>query len=146
MGGVTMPVIWVIVFLVLMVLELISMGLTTIWFAGGAVVALVLSAFNAPVAAQVIVFLVVSTLLLYFTRPIAQKYFNKNRVNTNVESMPGQIGIVTADIDNIAATGTVSLNGMDWTARSKEPEGTIAKGTKVRVLEVQGVKLIVEPE
>ena len=146
MGGVTMPVIWVIVFLVLMVLELISMGLTTIWFAGGAVVALVLSAFNAPIAAQVIVFLVVSTLLLYFTRPIAQKYFNKNRVNTNVESMPGQIGIVTADIDNIAATGTVSLNGMDWTARSKEPEGTIAKGTKVRVLEVQGVKLIVEPE
>lgn len=146
MGGVTMPVIWVIVFLVLMVLELISMGLTTIWFAGGAVVALVLSAFNAPIVAQVIVFLVVSTLLLYFTRPIAQKYFNKNRVNTNVESMPGQIGIVTVDIDNIAATGTVSLNGMDWTARSKEPEGTIAKGTKVRVLEVQGVKLIVEPE
>ena len=146
MGGVTMPIIWVIVFLVLMVLELISMGLTTIWFAGGAVVALVLSAFDAPIVAQVIVFLVVSTLLLYFTRPIAQKYFNKNRVNTNVESMPGQIGIVTVDIDNIAATGTVSLNGMDWTARSKEPEGTIAKGTKVRVLEVQGVKLIVEPE
>ena len=146
MGGVTMPVIWVIVFLVLMVLELISMGLTTIWFAGGAVVALVLSAFDVPIAVQVIVFLAVSTLLLYFTRPIAQKYFNKNRVNTNVESMPGQIGIVTADIDNIAATGTVSLNGMDWTARSREPEGTIAKGTKVRVLEVQGVKLIVEPE
>ena len=141
-----MPVIWVIVFLVLMVLELISMGLTTIWFAGGAVIALILSAFDAPIAAQVIAFLVVSTLLLYFTRPIAQKYFNKNRTNTNVESVPGQVGIVTADIDNIAATGTVSLNGMDWTARSKEAEGKIAKGTKVRVLEVQGVKLIVEPE
>ena len=107
---------------------------------------MVLAAFNAPIAAQVIVFLVVSTLLLYFTRPIAQKYFNKNRVNTNVESVPGQIGIVTVDIDNIAASGTVSLNGMDWSARAKEPEGRIGKGTKVRVLEVQGVKLIVEPE
>ena len=146
MGEVAMPVIWVIVFLVLMVLELISMGLTTIWFAGGAVVALVMSAFDAPIIAQIIAFLVVSTLLLYFTRPIAQKYFNKNRVNTNVESMPGQIGIVTVAIDNIAATGTVSINGMDWTARAKEQEGTIEKGTKVRVLDVQGVKLIVEPE
>ncbi len=146
MGGVTMPVIWVIVFVVLMIFELISMGLTTIWFAGGAVVALILSAFDVPIAVQVIVFLAVSTLLLYFTRPIAQKYFNRHRTNTNVESVPGQIGIVTVDIDNIAATGTVALNGMEWTARSSETEGKIAKGTKVRVLEVQGVKLIVEPE
>ncbi len=142
---ITMAFIWLAVFVVMVVIEIATLGLTTIWFAGGALVALIISLFNPPVAVQIAVFIVVSVVLLIFTRPIAAKHFNKKMVATNVDSVPGEIGIVSVNIDNIAATGTVMIKGMEWTARTESDDVKIEKGAKVKVLRVEGVKVIVEP-
>lgn len=141
----TMAFVWLAVFVVMVVIEIATLGLTTIWFAGGALVALIISLFNPPVAVQIAVFIVVSVVLLIFTRPIAAKHFNKKMVATNVDSVPGEIGIVSVNIDNIAATGTVMIKGMEWTARTESDDVKIEKGVKVKVLRVEGVKVIVEP-
>ena len=144
-GTVSMTIIWLIVFAALIIVELVTMGLTTIWFAGGAVIACILAAFSLPIWLQVVAFLVVSIVLLYFTRPIAVKYFNKSRVRTNIEGMIGKQAVVMSEIDNIQGIGQVKINGMDWSARSFT--GTpIAAGTVVIVKAVDGVKLIVEPD
>ena len=91
---ISMTLIWLIIFAVLIIVELVTMGLTTIWFAGGAVIACVIAALGLPIWVQIIAFLIVSVALLYFTRPIAVKYFNKSRTRTNVESMVGKQAVV----------------------------------------------------
>ena len=141
-GTISMTLIWLIVFAVLIIVELLTMGLTTIWFAGGAVIACIVAAFNLPIWLQVLAFLIVSLLLLYFTRPIAVKYFNKSRTRTNIESMIGKQAVVMSDIDNIQGIGQVKVNGMDWSARSFD-DVTIPAGKVVIVRAVDGVKLLV---
>ena len=138
----SMTVLWLAIFVLLVVIELATMGLTTIWFAGGAVIACICAALKLPVWAQIVVFLLSSGLLLYFTRPIAVKYFNKSRTRTNVESMIGKQAIVISEIDNLNGTGQVKVNGMDWSARSYTGE-PLKEGTVVRIEAVEGVKLIV---
>ena len=141
----SMTVIWLIIFATLVVIELATMGLTTIWFAGGAIVAVIASVIGLPIWVQVVVFLIVSGCLLYFTRPVAVKYFNKNRTRTNVESMVGKQAVVISEIDNLNGIGQVRVNGMDWSARSYTGE-PISVGKVVRVRAVEGVKLICEEE
>jgi membrane protein implicated in regulation of membrane protease activity len=92
---------------------------------------------------QVVVFLVVSLLLLFFTRPFAKKFYNSKRTKTNVDSIIGEQCKVTETIDNFNGTGTVLLNGLEWTARSKD-ETVIEAGVRVKVCAVDGVKVIVE--
>ena len=121
------------------------MGLTTIWFAGGALIACVAAAIKLPIWVQVTVFVVASGVLLYFTRPIAIKYFNKSRTRTNVESMIGKQAIVVSEIDNLQGLGQVKISGMDWSARSLDGQ-PISVGNVVIVRKVEGVKLIVEKE
>ena len=135
--------IWLGVFIVMVVVEMITMGITTVWFAGGAMVALLIAAFKGPVWLQIVVFLIVSIVLLIFTRPIVLKYFNNNRLKTNVDSLIGKSGIVTEDIDNLNAFGKVEVDGMEWTARTGQEDMKIFTGTKVVVERVEGVKLIV---
>ena len=135
---------WLAAIVILLVMEIISLGLTTIWFAGGALVAFVLAVFNVPVLIQVFVFLVVSLLLLIFTRPIAVKYFNKDRARTNVESMIGQQAIVLSEIDNIQGTGRVTVSGQEWSARTMADDIKLPVGAVVIIKDVKGVKLIVE--
>lgn len=144
MMNISMTVLWLIILVVLIIIELLTMGLTTIWFAGGALVATVLSIFNVPVSVQVIVFLVVSAVLLYFTRPIAVKYFNKDRVRTNAESLVGRQAIVISEIDNLQGIGQVSIGGMEWSARTRDDNTKLPVGTVATVLAINGVKLIVE--
>ena len=96
-----LTVIWLIALAVFIVVELVSMALTTIWFAGGSLIAAVAAAFSAPLWLQIILFFVVSLVLLWFTRPLAVRYFNKDRVRTNVESMIGMQAIVTSEINNL---------------------------------------------
>lgn len=152
-GGIRMTVImntmspaifWLIVLVVLVVIEIATMGLTTIWFAGGALVATFAAAFGAPVFLQIALFLAVSLVLLYFTRPVAVKYFNRGRVRTNVEGMLGRSGIVTCEIDNLKGQGQVTVNGMEWSARSTADSVIIPAGAVVTIQSVRGVKLIVE--
>ena len=141
-----MVFIWLIVLILTILLEVATMGLTSIWFAGGALVAVFAAMLNAPIWLQIIMFFVVSLLLLFSTRPIAVKYFNKNRTKTNVDSLIGKQAIVIADIDNLKATGQVAVNGQEWSARGPESDSRIEKGAVVRITAVNGVKLIVIPE
>ncbi|MCH5254638.1 MAG: NfeD family protein [Lachnospiraceae bacterium] len=139
-----MTVLWLVVLVVLVVIELATMGLTTIWFAGGALAAALISIPGTPLALQILIFLVVSAILLYFTRPIAVKYFNKDRIRTNVESMIGRQAIVISEINNIEGTGQVNTGGMEWSARSSYHNIVLPVGAVVTVLGIDGVKLIVE--
>ncbi len=137
------PFYWLLALAVLLVIEIITLGLTTIWFAGGALVAFVLALFGVPWLVQIAVFLVVSILLLIFTRPAIEKKINKDRIKTNVNSIAGKEGKVTEDIDNFNQKGTIVLNGLEWTARSSKDDIIIPAGARVIVDEVKGVKVFV---
>lgn len=137
---------WTILLVVLVLVELATMGLTTIWFAAGALAALIAAACNAPLFVQIALFLAVSVITLVFTRPIAMRYFNTGRTRTNVQSLIGQKGIVTGEIDNLKGSGQVTLNGMEWTARSSAEDCVIPEGGVVIVRRIDGVKLIVDRE
>lgn len=139
-----MEIFWLIVFLVLLFFEILTLGLTTIWFAGGALVAFVLAVMNVSWMIQTVVFLAVSFLLLLTTRPFAQKYINRHTTRTNIEGVIGKIVKVTADIDNINAMGKASLDGEEWMARSVDDQIKIQAGTFAKIVSVEGVKLIVE--
>lgn len=138
-------IIWLALFVVLIVFEAVTTGLFTIWFAGGALIALLVSLFLDMWVVQMVVFLIVSFLLLYFMRPVAMRKFNAKRLKTNVEDIAGREAKVTEFIDNLNASGTAILNGLEWSARSSEDSVTIPAGERVLVREVRGVKLIVEP-
>ncbi len=139
-----MTMVWLSILVLLVVIELLTMGLTTIWFAGGALAATLASLIGLPLAIQIILFLVVSGLLLFFTRPIAVKYFNKDRVRTNAESLVGRQAIVISEIDNLQGIGQVNVGGMEWSARTRDENVTLPVGAVVIVLAIDGVKLIVE--
>ena len=141
-----MMIVWLVVLIVSIITEIISLGLTSIWFAGGALAAVVLAAFHLPVQIQVLVFLVVSILLMFFARPIAVKYFNKDRVRTNVESMIGRQAIVICEIDNLQGVGEVTVGGQEWMARAEEDGRIYAPGDVVQIVAVKGVKLIVRED
>ena len=141
----TISIIWLVVLAILLVIEFLTLGLTTVWFAGGALVAFLVSLAGGPLWLQLLLFIAVSVVLLLFTRPLAVKYLTTDVQKTNVDSIPGQKGIVTATIDNLKAEGQVTIQGMEWTARAKNGN-TIEKGKVVRVTAVEGVKLIVEED
>ena len=134
---------WIALFVVLIIIEIFTMGLTTIWFAGGALAALLANLLGANNVIQWILFFVVSIILLLATRPFAVKYLNKGRVSTNADSLIGQVGVVEQEIDNLKAMGCIMINGQDWTARSVSNDILIEKGKTVVVKSIEGVKLIV---
>lgn len=136
--------IWLAVLVVCVGIEIATMGLTTIWFAGGALVSAILAALNAPLWLQIVAFFGVSLILLYLTRPVAVKYFNKDRVKTNVESLIGRQAIVISEIDNLQGIGQVTVGGQEWSARSVKDDVQLPVGSVVVVRSVSGVKLIVE--
>ncbi len=135
---------WLFIFIGLLLFELLTMGLTTIWFAGGALVALVAALLGASVKIQVTCFILVSLLLLIFTRPFLRRYLSFKKLNTNADGVIGRIGRVTIQVDNLQASGAVVVDGQEWTARSERDEETIPVGHLVKVKRIVGVKLIVE--
>ena len=116
------PLMWLIVLAVFLVIEAITVGLTTIWFAGGTLV------------------------LLIFTRPLAVRYMNKGVPKTNVNSLIGEKAVVIQKINNLEQTGQVRINDIEWMARTSSDEVTIPEQTVVTIEAVQGVKLIVKEE
>lgn len=135
---------WLAAIIVLLLIEIFTLGLASIWFAGGAFIAFILSLFTDNLMLQIVAFLIVSFILLYFTRPVAIKYFNGKRLKTNYESLEGSTGKVLETIDNFNGTGVVLVNGLEWTARAYEDSEIIKEGKKVIIRNVSGVKLIVE--
>lgn len=137
------PLIWLGILAGLLFIEAITAGLTTIWFAGGALIAAIASYVGANLTIQILLFLCVSVVLLIFTRPVAMRYFNKETVQTNANSLIGKKAVVIQEIDNLAQTGQVRINDIEWTARSVDDGVKIEKDTIVEIREIQGVKLIV---
>ena len=133
---------WLIVVVVMAVIEIITLGLTTIWFAGGALAAFIASMLGANLLVQSILFVVVSVVLLAVTRPLAVEFFNKDRTKTNAESLIGKTAVVRQEIDNLKAAGMVTVDGQEWSARSAD-NTVIAAETPVEILEISGVKLLV---
>lgn len=141
-----MMILWIVLLFVFIGLEALSMGLTTIWFAGGALAALIIEMLDGSVLTQVLAFLIVSLILLYFTRPVAVRYFNKDREKTNLYSLIGKQAEVTDTIHNQKGTGKVIVAGQEWSAKSTEDDRIFQKGETVTISEIRGVKLVVESE
>ncbi len=141
-----MMIFWLVMLIIFIVIEVPTLGLTTIWFAGGALIAVLAALLGAPVWLQVILFFAVSLLLLFFTRPVAVKYFNRDRIKTNVESMVGRQAIVVSEIDIIHGIGQVTVAGQEWSARSYDDKVRIPAGAVVNVVAINGVKLIVRQD
>ena len=134
---------WLIIFVIALIVEIATMGLTSIWFAGGALVAWVFAKIGFGLTVQIVVFVIASLLLLILTRPIAVRYFNVERQKTNAESLIGECAVVVEEVDTLKAQGRVEIHGMEWSAKTDELDGKIAKGKVVVVDGIQGVKLIV---
>ena len=142
---VNMSVVWLIAMIALLIVEAVAPGLVSIWFALGALAALISALLGAPLWLQVLWFLLVSIAALILTRPLARKYINAKVVPTNADMLVGKECIVKESIDNIAGTGAVSVEGKIWTARMAEDSAKAAVGDVVSVLRIEGVKLIVAP-
>ena len=134
---------WLILMAALLVIEIATLGLTTIWFAAGALVAFIIAVLNLPLWLQITVFIVVSVVLLICTRPLATKYLNSKTSKTNAESLVGRSAKVTKSINNIQAQGQVVVGGMEWTARSTDDAVLIPEGSVVTIHGISDVKLIV---
>ena len=137
-------ILWIGVLVAPIVIEAMTMGLTSIWFSGGAIAAMIVELLNGSISLQIIVFLIISLILLFYTRPIAVKHFNQKREKTNLDSVIGKTAVVTIPIHNLKETGQVMLEGKEWTARSIDSSKQIDKDALVKVVAIRGVKLMVE--
>ena len=136
-------IVWLVLLLLFAASEAATVGLTTIWFAAGALAALIAALLGGPLWIQITLFLVVSLLCLAAVRPLARRHLNSKVEPTNADRAIGQQAQVTEDIDNIHGKGAVVIRGITWTARSED--GTIIPaGTMVKVLRIEGVKVFVE--
>jgi membrane protein implicated in regulation of membrane protease activity len=144
--GISESLIWLIITVALSVAEIFTMGLVTIWFAAGAAVAFVLALIGAPLTVQIAAFLVVSIVILVLVRPIATKHFNNRLKKTNIDAYVGRKLIAKTDIDNLHGAGKVDMDGSTWIAVSSMDNIIIRAGETVKVVQVQGAKLIVERE
>ncbi len=136
-------IIWAVLLAAFIVIEAVTMQLTSIWFAAGALASLVAAFFGGEVWLQVLCFIAVTALTLLLTRPVIVKKLNPHTEATNADRHIGAICIVNERIDNLRNEGSVRLQGIEWSARSNSGE-YIEAGERVRVLRIEGVKLIVE--
>ena len=140
-----MSIVWVAVMVIFLIVEAATAGLTCIWFAIGALAALIAALFGAPLWLQIIWFFVISFVTLYLTRPLVKKYVNSKSQPTNADMVIGKEALVTEAIDNVEGVGAVAVGGKVWTARSADGQ-PVETGSIVTVLRIEGVKLIVSAE
>ena len=143
---VNMPVVWLVAVIALLIIEGLAPGLVSIWFALGALAALISALIGAPLWLQALWFVLVSVASLCLTRPLAKKYINAKVVPTNADMLVGKECIVKETVDNIAGTGAVAVEGKTWSARMADETERAAVGEVVSVLRIEGVKLIVAPK
>lgn len=136
--------IWLVLAIVLAITELVTAGLTTIWFSVGALASLLLVLCGVDnITVQIVVFVLVSLVSLIATRPLVKKYINKKVQPTNADRCIGKEAFVTEEINNILSKGAVKINGIEWSARS-EDNSVIENGAKVKIISIDGVKVIVQ--
>lgn len=138
-------IVWTVLMVIFLVVEAsCPIHLVSIWFAVGALIAMIVSLLGGGLWLQVVLFLVISAGLLALFWPFVRKFLNPKVVATNVDSIIGTRALVTAAVDNITAHGQVKINGLEWTARSESGD-PIPEGTMVKVCRVEGVKVFVAP-
>lgn len=135
-------ILWLVLMIVFILIEVSTVSMVSIWFASGALTALIASLCKAPLWLQIVLFAVVSAALLLALRPLARKYFTPRLTKTNVDAVVGTEGLVTQRIDNLSASGSVKLGGVEWSARSTSG-APLEEGTRIRVDRVEGVKVFV---
>ena len=135
--------VWLGLLVVFLIIELATVGLTTIWLAGGALVALVLELAGLNIWWQIFGFLIVSLVLIIFTRPFAAKYINSHHEKTNYEGIIGKVVRITERVDNLQETGTAIVYGQEWTTRMEQDGEVLNPGELAKVVNISGVKLIV---
>ena len=136
--------VWLIAVIVFLGVELSTVTLTSIWFAAGALAAMLVAMFNGNLIVQIIAFLIVAFGLLYATKPWAKKFIDTKKVNTNADRAIGEEVRVIERVSNLDQTGKAVVHGMEWTVRTENDNIIIEQGELVRVLRITGVKLIVE--
>lgn len=136
--------IWCGLMILFLVVEIATVGLTSIWLAGGALAALIVAVSGPGIIWQLTAFVIVSFILLVFTRPFAKKYINSHHEKTNYEELIGGVVKVTETVDNIAQTGAVFAQGKEWTARAEDDRQRLEAGSLAEVVAVSGVKLILK--
>ncbi|MBQ3209882.1 MAG: NfeD family protein [Oscillospiraceae bacterium] len=141
---VNMAMVWLVAMVVFLVIEALVPGLVSLWFALGALAAVLAAALNAPIWLQLVWFFVVSVAALWLTRPLVKKFINSKVQPTNADAVIGRECLVIEDIDNIRATGRVKVGGMEWTARSEKDDVKFSSGAVVTAVAIEGVKLIVK--
>ena len=139
-----LPVLWLIAMVVFLIVEGVVPGLVSIWFALGALAAVIAALVGAPLWLQLVWFLVVSVAALAVTRPLAKKYVNAKTMPTNADRILGKECVVREIIDNVQGTGAVAADGKVWTARMSAEDATAQVGEIVIARRIEGVKLIVE--
>ena len=135
---------WLCLLVVFLVVAASTVTMVSLWFAAGALAAMIVSFLGGAVWLQWVLFVSVSAILLSLLRPLARKHFTPKITATNVDAMVGTAGLVTVAIDNVAASGQVKLGAMTWSARSTSGEA-IPEGTRARVDKIEGVKAFVSP-
>lgn len=136
-------ILWVSVIIISIIVEAISLNLTSIWFAAGALAALVAATIDLGLPMQVVIFIFISALLLALVRPFTRRFLRPRGANTNADRIIGQEAVVTEAIDNTLATGEIKIFGQAWSARSADG-ATIDIGQHVKIISIAGVKAIVE--
>jgi membrane protein implicated in regulation of membrane protease activity len=134
---------WLFAMVIFVVFEIATMGLYTIWFAGGSLMAFFAALMGFNVWVQLAVFLIVSAVLIFFTRPLAAKKLENGRVKTNVESLIGEKAKIIEPVDNTAGTGRALVNGQEWMTRSSKDDVAFPVNEVVEIVGISGVKIIV---
>jgi len=144
-GSLSTHWIWIGLTVLFAIIEAVTLGLTTIWFAIGALVLIFLSFLPIVFEVQVLIFLAISACLLFFTRPLAIKKFKTGRVKTNVDSLVGKNALVIKQITEFDS-GEIKVNGLIWTARTEEGSTiTLGEGTKCEIVRIEGAHAVVRP-
>ena len=136
--------IWIILSGIFFIIEMITVGFLVFWFGIGALIAMIVSLFTSNIAIQTAVFVISSTILLFFTRPFLNKFSkNDDEIKTNAYSIIGKRGIVIKEINPVSGEGQVKIGTEVWSAKSKQ-DRKIEKGLEVEVIEIDGVKAVVK--
>ena len=135
---------WLILLIAFVLGELATIGLTSIWFAAGALIALIAAMAGVNPIIQFVLFVLVSVVLLAATRPWAHKYVNAKMQRTNADSLIGETIRIRERVSNMDQTGMAVVHGQEWTVRTREDNEIIEPGEQATILAISGVKLIVE--
>ncbi len=139
-----MVIFWLAAMIILIIIEAIVPGLVSIWFALGALSALICALLNAPVWLQILCFLIVSVVTLILTKPIVRKYQTGKIQATNADTVIGKECLVIEEVNNVLGTGAVTVDGKTWTARNRDEKSISGVGELKKVVKIEGVKLIID--